>query len=106
MKLDHSALEHIKAECEWANDEFAATFLPHCRAAAVVSHLGDKELRELIADCVSGGVIPEMLKGFACTAEEFLRLAELVHGALERANAVLAATGYSPGQELPTGRLQ
>jgi hypothetical protein len=66
---DALQFEAIKAEFGWSNDEWAATWLPWVRVAAVHVTGDHDKLKELMADFVKDGEASNVLEGLSRTKE-------------------------------------
>src|ERR1700680_1067203 len=88
--------EAIKVNFDWTNEDWALTWLPPVRMAAVLIAHDDKEHEGSLAALVKDGAVPEMLNGLCETKEHLLALASMIDAALLRTYAVLERLGYSP----------
>ncbi|MEY9593680.1 hypothetical protein ABIA06_005971 [Bradyrhizobium yuanmingense] len=64
---DALQFEAIKAEFDWSNDEWAATWLPWVRLAAIHVAGDQDKLKELMADFVKDGEAGNILEGLTRT---------------------------------------
>jgi hypothetical protein len=94
----------IKAEFDWSNDDWASTWLPWVRVAAV--HVGGDQdkLKDLMADFVKDGEAANILEGLTRTKMHLEALYKLVDAALMRSFLVLERLSYSPDNPPPDSR--
>jgi hypothetical protein len=102
---DALQFEAIKAEFGWSNDEWAATWLPWVRVAAVHVAGDHDKLKKLMADFVKDGEASNVLEGLSRTKEHLVALAELIDTALSRSFLVLERLGYSADNPPPETRV-
>jgi hypothetical protein len=97
--------EAIKAEFDWSNDEWATTWLPWVRVAAVHVAGDHDKLKKLMADFVKDGEASNLLEGLSRTKKHLVALAKLIDTALSRSFLVLERLGYSPDNPPPETRV-
>ncbi|MCA1470864.1 hypothetical protein I6F09_23545 [Bradyrhizobium sp. IC3195] len=102
---DALQFEAIKAEFDWSNDEWAATWLPWVRLAAIHVAGDQDKLKELMAGFVKDGEAGNILEGLTRTRMHLETLHKLVDAALGRSFIVLERLGYSPDNLPPDGRV-
>jgi hypothetical protein len=93
---DAIQFEAIKAEFNWQNDEWAATFLPFVRIAAVVVRGDRKKTLEFMREAAQSGDAPNFLEGLTRTKLHLEALHKLLDTALMRSYLTLEQLGYSP----------
>jgi hypothetical protein len=102
---DALQFEAIKAEFDWSNDDWAATWLPWVRLAAIHVAGNQDKLKELMAGFVKDGEAENILEGLTRTRLHLESLHRLVDTALGRSFLVLERLGYSPDNLPPDGRV-
>src|SRR6266571_8629569 len=93
---DAQRFKAIKAKFNWTNDEWASTWLPLVRMAAVQVAVNDVELQDYMREVVKTGEVPNMLEGWSKLKQHLAALVELTDCALTRSFVVLERLGYSP----------
>jgi hypothetical protein len=102
---DALQFEAIKAEFDWSNDEWAATWLPWVRLAAIHVAGDQNKLKELMAEFVKAGEAGNTLEGLTRTKVHLEALTKLIDAALTRTFLVLERLGYSPDNPPPDSRV-
>lgn len=92
--------EAIRAEFDWANDEWAAATLPWIRLAAVLLRGDQDRLKELMCELMRAGEASNALEGLRRTRSHLDALHQLLDTALLR----LEGLGYPDNP--PNIRLQ
>jgi hypothetical protein len=105
QERDALQFEAIKAEFDWRNDEWAATWLPWVRLAAIHVAGDQDKLKGLMAEFVKDGEAGNILEGLTRTKMHLETLHKLMEAALSRSFLVLERLGYSPDNPPPDGRI-
>lgn len=95
----------IKAEFDWTNEEWAETWLPWIRMAAVHVHSDDELMKEGMRSLVAEGQAPNILEGFTRAKKHLEALEALLEAALSRSFLTLERLGYSPDNLPPDSKL-
>jgi len=98
---DAMRFKRIKARFDWTNEDWANTWLPWVRLAAVTIEADDAELKEIMADAVKTGKVPNTLDGWCELKAHLHGLVKLSDIALNRSFLVLERLGYSPENPPP-----
>jgi hypothetical protein len=105
QERDALQFEAIRAEFDWSNDEWAATWLPWVRLAAIHVACDQEKLKGSMAEFVKDGGAGNTLEGLTRTKMHLEALRKLVEAALNRSFLVLERLGYSPDNPPPDGRV-
>jgi hypothetical protein len=91
----------MDVEFNWSNEEWALTFLPRIRMAALYVNGDRTKCAEIMAGVVQDGLAPDMLDGWCKTKAHLQELFEICEIALKRGFLVLEQLGYGPNNPPP-----
>jgi hypothetical protein len=91
---------------DWDNETWALTFLPRIRLASALLNNDERGCEKIMADCVRGGLAPDMLEGWCETKKHLECLIKVCDVALNRSFLVLERLGYGPDNPPPDMRVE
>ena len=101
LKEDLDRAERIKARFDWTHEEWAGTWLPHVRMAAVILEYDEKTLEGFFADMAKAGELSSVLDSWHRLTEHLCDLAELTRAALTRSYSIVERLGDPADNPLP-----